>query len=88
MVSRKDVIMQFAKFMSGKSNDLSSIKKEDCVKAIELLIEDENEAVSGYDKSILLFNNGDREDKDKIIAELQKIRADEIEHIEMLKKLL
>lgn len=80
--------MQFAKFMSGKSNDLSSIKKEDCVKTIELLIEDENEAVSGYDKSILLFTNSDRTDKEEVIAELQKIRADEIEHIEMLKKLL
>lgn len=42
--------MQFTKFIKGSSNKLEDIKKEDYVKSIQFLIEDENEAISGYDR--------------------------------------
>ena len=78
--------MQFTKFMKGSSNDLEVIKKEDYVKSIEFLIEDENEAISGYDRVILLVENGSADKT--ILDKLHKIRADELEHIEILKSII
>lgn len=78
--------MQFTKFMKGSSNDLEVIKKEDYVKSIQFLIEDENEAVNGYDKVILLVENGSADKT--ILDKLHNIRADELEHIEILKSIL
>lgn len=80
--------MQFTNFMKGQTSDLSIIKKEDYVKAIEFLITDENEAVSGYDKAILLFTNGNREDKTSCIDKLTEIKNEELVHIKELKTLL
>lgn len=78
--------MQFTKFIKGSSNDLEVIKKEDYVKSIQFLIEDENEAVNGYDKVILLVENGNA--NKSILDKLYDIRADELEHIEILKSIL
>ena len=78
--------MQFTKFMKGSSNDLEDIKKEDYKKSIEFLIEDENEAISGYDRVILLVENGSADKT--ILDNLHNIRADELEHIEILKSIL
>lgn len=78
--------MQFTKFMKGDTNKLEDIKKEDYVKSIEFLIEDENEAISGYDRVILLVENGSADKT--ILDKLHNIRADELEHIEILKSIL
>lgn len=52
---------------------------------IDTLIEDENEAIQGYDKGILLFANIE-EDKN-VISVLNEIKTDELRHIKMLKDL-
>jgi len=80
--------MQFSKFVKGETNNLESIVRDDYIKSMNFLIEDENEAISGYDKIILLVENGNRPDKDEIIKKLHKIRIDELEHIEILKSIL
>ena len=54
--------MQFQKFIKGDSNNLETISKDDYIKSVNFLIEDENEAISGYDKIILLVENGNRPD--------------------------
>lgn len=48
------------------------------------LIKDENEAINGYDKAILLAQN---DGNDKALAVYQSIKADELRHIDMLKML-
>ncbi len=78
--------MQFTKFIKGDTNKLEDIKKEDYKKSIEFLIEDENEAISGYDRVILLVENGSADKT--ILDKLHKIRADELEHIEILKSII
>jgi len=80
--------MQFNKFVKGETNNLENIDREDYIKSINFLIEDENEAISGYDKIILLVENGDKPNKQEIINKLHKIRRDELEHIEILKSIL
>ena len=78
--------MQFQKFIKGDSNNLETISKDDYIKSVNFLIEDENEAISGYDKIILLVEN--RPDKKEILEKLHKIRKDELEHIEILKTIM
>lgn len=80
--------MQFQKFIKGDSNNLERISKDDYIKSVNFLIEDENEAISGYDKIILLVENGNRPDKKEILQKLHKIRKDELEHIEILKTIM
>lgn len=80
--------MQFKKFIKGETNNLENIKKDDYVESMNFLIEDENEAISGYDKIILLVENGDHLKKEEILKELHFIRNQEINHIEKLKELL
>lgn len=80
--------MQFQKFIKGDSNNLETISKDDYIKSVNFLIEDENEAIYGYDKIILLVENGNRHDKKEILEKLHKIRKDELEHIEILKTII
>ena len=80
--------MKFQKFIKGDSNNLETISKDDYIKSVNFLIEDENEAISGYDKIILLVENGNRYDKKEILQKLNKIRKDELEHIEILKTIM
>ena len=80
--------MKFQKFIKGDSNNLEIISKDDYIKSVNFLIEDENEAISGYDKIILLVENGNRHDKKEILQKLNKIRKDELEHIEILKTIM
>jgi len=79
--------MQFSKFIKGDSNNLENITKEDYIKSVNFLIEDENEAISGYDKIILLVENGNHPYKKFMLEKLHKIRKDELEHIEILKEI-
>lgn len=67
-------------------------QKEECgcdyIDGVEELIADEVEAVQGYDKQILIIANSDLPDSMKkgIIATYNEIKAEELEHIEELKK--
>ena len=51
---------------------------------IEFLINDEYEAIDGYDKSIEFFTNIDIQGKDLIIKQLNHIKDEEKEHIKEL----
>ena len=51
---------------------------------IAFLIKDENEAINGYDKAILLAQSVSCE---KSLATFQSIKQDELRHIQMLKDL-
>ena len=64
------------------SDDLQSI--------VKFLIEDENEAVDGYDKAIKAFNAATlpAPDREHIVSELQHIKEEELEHIRELEELL
>lgn len=53
----------------------------------KFLIKDENEAINGYDKAILLSVNVKTPKGEKSKAIYEAIKADEIKHIEMLKSL-
>ena len=66
------------------------VKEEGCCefhKELKALLDDEDEAVRGYDKAILLFANSELENKEEIIAKLQAIKADELDHINDLQEL-
>ena len=39
--------MKFQKFIKGDSNNLETISKDDYIKSVNFLIEDENEAITG-----------------------------------------
>ena len=80
--------MKFQKFIKGDSNNLETISKDDYIKSVNFLIEDENEAISGYDKIILLVENGKKKKKKEILQKLHEIRKDELEHIEILKTIM
>lgn len=54
---------------------------------IEFLINDEYEAIDGYDKSIEFFTNIDVQEKDLIIKQLNHIKDEEKEHIKELEEL-
>lgn len=57
-------------------------------KKISFLIEDENEAIDGYDGAIKLFNDNQEIDSDTrelILSKLQHIKDEELEHIRELK---
>ena len=57
---------------------------------VKFLIEDENEAVDGYDKAIKAFNAATlpTPDREHIVSELQHIKEEELEHIRELEDLL
>ena len=56
---------------------------------IDFLIEDEYEAIDGYDKAISKIMRMDLGDAAKkgVIADLEEIRRDEFEHVEKLKRM-
>lgn len=65
-------------------------KEEGCCefhKEIKSLLDDEDEAVREYDNAILLFANSELENKEEIIAKLQAIKNDELDHINDLQEL-
>lgn len=57
---------------------------------VKFLIEDENEAVDGYDKAIKAFNAATlpTPDREHIVSELQHIKEEELEHIRELEEVL
>lgn len=61
-------------------------EEKDC---IDTLIEDEYEAIEGYDKAITQIMKMDLSDAIKrgLIADLEEIRKDEFEHVEKLKRM-
>ena len=81
----KDFLFNFMEMDDKQANEylLSVDTDSDYKGIIETLINDENEAIDGYDKAIkYAVNVGLPFDK------LEKIKNDEIEHIEILKGLL
>ena len=68
----------------------NKLELEDKIKIIDKLIEDEIEAVTGYQQALLEIINDDsigEATKKGIIADLEEIKRDEIEHLEKLKRL-
>lgn len=68
---------------------VSNDGQEECstlVTLIKNLIEDENEAIQGYDKGILFVANSEKDRN--ILNVLNEIKTDEIRHIKMLKELV
>ena len=90
----KDFLFGFMDMSDDEVNAyLSSVavdeeKEPDFKLVVKSLIDDENEAVGGYDKAIKLLTNSNLENKDSIIEKLNHIKEEELEHIEELKEVL
>ena len=89
----KDFLFNFMQMSDEEANQyLSEIATDnetsDYAKVIQDLIADENEAIDGYDKAIKYLANIDKENKEEIIKKLEEIKADEMQHIEDLKRVL
>lgn len=56
---------------------------------IDFLIDDENEAVTGYDNGMKLISNSDLSDKVKkeYLKQFEYIKNEEMEHLDILRKL-
>lgn len=64
---------------------------QDWKSVVEALIQDENEAIDGYDKAIKYLSNANFVDdvvKTAYLEKLNHIKAEEIEHIKELKEVL
>lgn len=85
----KECSKEFIKeYVGEQENDLSDLKEKDYDSAMEFLIQDENEAISSYDRIIQLYKNGDKPNKEEVIKELESIKKQEYEHIDRINKLL
>ena len=91
----KDFLFNFMEISDDEANQyLSSIAVEenanvgDFKTIIQVLIDDENEAIDGYDKAIKFIANSSDEDKENKIKVLEEIKNDEIDHIKKLKEIL
>lgn len=64
--------------------------KEDWKAIVKALIQDENEAIDGYDKAIKFISNADLPQliKNAYLEKLEHIKNEEIEHIEELKEIV
>ena len=64
--------------------------KEDWKSIVKALIQDENEAIDGYDKAIKFVSNADLPQliKNAYLEKLEHIKSEEIEHIEELKEIV
>lgn len=80
-----------AKKVGTKGEMLEPLEGSDDLQGIvKFLIEDENEAVDGYDKAIKAFNAATlpTPDREHIVSELQHIKEEELEHIRELEEVL
>mgnify|MGYP002521251377 CR=1 FL=1 len=88
----KDFLFNFMSMSDEETNEyLSTLaenepKESDFNEVIKKLIEDENEAIDGYDKAIKYITNTTNDET--VINKLQKIKDDEIQHIEDLNELI
>ena len=88
----KDFLFNFMSMSDEETNEyLATLaenepKESDFNEVIKKLIEDENEAIDGYDKAIKYITNTTNDEA--VINKLQKIKDDEIRHIEDLKELI
>ncbi len=78
--------------LNNKLTRLKKFSEEDYIESINFLIDDENEAINGYDTIILFISNldeksMDNEIKNSIIKILTFIKDEEIKHIEYLKNI-
>ena len=67
----------------------TELKPENLMEKIKLLIDDEVEAIKGYDEAIVMAATGEYSDSEKkgILAIFEEIKKDELEHIEKLQRL-
>lgn len=94
----KDFLFNFMEMEDEKANEFLSqiavsdeeVKKDDFKDIIEFLINDELEAINGYDKAILFLASAEIPDiaKNEYKAKLEEIRQEELKHIEELKGLI
>lgn len=85
-----DQVLEY-KEADTKGEMLESLEGSDDLQGIvKFLIEDENEAVDGYDKAIKAFNAATlpAPDREHIVSELQHIKEEELEHIRELEEVL
>lgn len=95
----KDFLFDFMEMSDEEANAyLSSIavedekqkSEEDLKSIVKALIDDENEAIDGYDKAIKFITNADIPDlvKTAYLEKLNHIKSEEVEHIEELKEII
>ena len=72
-------------YLKTLDNDLNDISEEDCKRLVDTLINDENEAIAGYDRAIQLFENCTLPFAQDLVKVCKKIKADEYQHIEDLR---
>lgn len=96
----KDFLFNFKEMEDDEINEyLSSIavdepekkiKEKQWQEIVESLIQDENEAIDGYNNAIkyLVNSNIDEKIKNKVIDTLTHIKDEELEHIRELKEVL
>lgn len=72
-----------------KKEKIEEVKEEENPLSMQKLIDDESEAIEGYDKKVLEITNLDMDETLKmgIIAELTQIKNEEIRHLNSLKEL-
>ena len=83
-------IMQQSSTAMNQASQQAVPTEQPLVKCIDALIADEIEAVNGYNNAIMQVVNNDEISetvKKGLIADLEEIREDEMEHIEKLKRL-
>ena len=86
----KDANEYLASIATETDPKLEEPTEKQLPQVIEALIKDENEAIDGYDKAIKFVTNSNLPSliKTAYIDKLQKIKDEEIEHIEELKEIL
>lgn len=89
----KEFLFDLTNLSQDKVNEfLSTISigkpKNELESAINFLINDELEAIDGYDKAIKLVASDNSDESKHKIDVFNKIKNEEIEHIKMLKELV
>lgn len=88
----KDFLFNFMTMNDDEVNkylvDIAIDEKSDFAKVVKDLVANENEAIDGYDKAIKYLINSNEERKEEKIKVLEKIKADEMQHIEDLKGMI
>ena len=79
-----EFLSKVAVSQNNKENKLE--KCQTLVEFVQALVEDENEAIQGYDKAILFTVNSETDRN--ILSILNEIKNDEIRHIKMLKEII
>lgn len=84
-----DLYVEEYKKENPETDECETVACESLDEKIQMLVDDEIEAVKGYDDAIVMVASGDYTDSERkgIMAIFEEIKNDELEHIEKLKRL-